>query len=133
VSPVAAIALPCQSVPYLRNPCPTFLIPCSEVYGDPLEHPQTETYWGNVNPIGERSCYDEGKRAAECLAMDYYREHGTQVRWVERWRGRGSTRRGLQDLQMATSGGGQRPGGPPRTTRKALRPPAPRRPSPCRP
>jgi nucleoside-diphosphate-sugar epimerase len=37
----------------------------SEVYGDPLEHPQTETYWGNVNPIGERSCYDEGKRVAE--------------------------------------------------------------------
>lgn len=54
----------------------------SEVYGDPLEHPQTETYWGNVNPIGERSCYDEGKRAAECLAMDYYREHGTQIRIV---------------------------------------------------
>jgi len=48
----------------------------SEVYGDPLQHPQTEEYWGNVNPIGERSCYDEGKRAAECLTMDYHREHG---------------------------------------------------------
>ncbi|KAG4385669.1 hypothetical protein GLYMA_12G143501v4 [Glycine max] len=42
----------------------------SEVYGDSLEHPQKETYWGNVNPIGERSCYDEGKRTAETLAMD---------------------------------------------------------------
>jgi UDP-glucuronate decarboxylase len=54
----------------------------SEVYGDPLEHPQTEAYWGNVNPIGERSCYDEGKRAAECLTMDYHREHGLEVRIV---------------------------------------------------
>ena len=54
----------------------------SEVYGDPLEHPQTESYWGNVNPIGERSCYDEGKRAAECLAFDYKREHGTDIRVV---------------------------------------------------
>ena len=54
----------------------------SEVYGDPLEHPQTESYWGNVNPIGERSCYDEGKRAAETLTMDYYREHGLEVRIV---------------------------------------------------
>lgn len=53
----------------------------SEVYGDPVEHPQTEGYWGNVNPIGERSCYDEGKRAAECLTMDYHREHGLEVRW----------------------------------------------------
>ena len=52
----------------------------SEVYGDPLEHPQTEAYWGNVNPIGERSCYDEGKRAAECLTFDYHREHGLDVR-----------------------------------------------------
>jgi hypothetical protein len=51
----------------------------SEVYGDPLQHPQTEAYWGNVNPIGERSCYDEGKRAAECLTMDYHREHGIEV------------------------------------------------------
>ena len=50
-----------------------------QVYGDPLEHPQTEKYWGNVNPIGERSCYDEGKRAAECLTFDYQREHNTEV------------------------------------------------------
>lgn len=52
----------------------------SEVYGDPLQHPQTEEYWGNVNPIGERSCYDEGKRCAETLTFDYYREHGVEVR-----------------------------------------------------
>jgi len=52
----------------------------SEVYGDPLQHPQTEEYWGNVNPIGERSCYDEGKRVAETLAFDYYREHQVPIR-----------------------------------------------------
>ncbi|KAG7027973.1 UDP-glucuronic acid decarboxylase 1 [Cucurbita argyrosperma subsp. argyrosperma] len=52
----------------------------SEVYGDPLEHPQKETYWGNVNPIGERSCYDEGKRTAETLAMDYHRGAEVEVR-----------------------------------------------------
>ncbi len=47
----------------------------SEVYGDPNVHPQTESYWGNVNPIGSRSCYDEGKRCAETLFFDYYRQH----------------------------------------------------------
>ncbi|WJX96180.1 UDP-glucuronic acid decarboxylase 4 [Trifolium repens] len=52
----------------------------SEVYGDPLQHPQAETYWGNVNPIGVRSCYDEGKRVAETLAMDYHRGAGIEVR-----------------------------------------------------
>ena len=72
----------------------------SEIYGDPLQHPQTEEYWGNVNPIGERACYDEGgepdflgivvyggltcllsgKRVAETLAFDYYREHKIEVR-----------------------------------------------------
>ncbi|GAB4843622.1 UDP-glucuronic acid decarboxylase 2 [Ancistrocladus abbreviatus] len=52
----------------------------SEVYGDPLQHPQSETYWGNVNPIGVRSCYDEGKRTAETLTMDYHRGLGTEVR-----------------------------------------------------
>ena len=52
----------------------------SEVYGDPLEHPQKESYWGNVNPIGERACYDEGKRCAETLAFDYHREHGLDIR-----------------------------------------------------
>ncbi len=54
----------------------------SEVYGDPLEHPQPESYWGNVNPIGPRSCYDEGKRAAETLIFDYHREHAVDVRVV---------------------------------------------------
>jgi UDP-glucuronate decarboxylase len=52
----------------------------SEVYGDPAVHPQTEDYWGNVNCIGIRSCYDEGKRAAETLMMDYHRQNGVQVR-----------------------------------------------------
>ncbi|KAI4326454.1 hypothetical protein MLD38_031767 [Melastoma candidum] len=52
----------------------------SEVYGDPLQHPQVETYWGNVNPIGVRSCYDEGKRVAETLTMDYHRGAGVEVR-----------------------------------------------------
>ncbi len=52
----------------------------SEVYGDPQEHPQTESYWGNVNPIGPRSCYDEGKRVAETLMMDYHRQNGVDIR-----------------------------------------------------
>jgi len=52
----------------------------SEVYGDPLEHPQKESYWGNVNPIGERSCYDEGKRVAETLTMDYHRQEKVDIR-----------------------------------------------------
>lgn len=51
----------------------------SEVYGDPLVHPQTEGYWGNVNPIGPRACYDEGKRAAETLFFDYHRQHGVNI------------------------------------------------------
>lgn len=54
----------------------------SEVYGDPEEHPQRESYWGRVNPIGIRSCYDEGKRAAECLMMDYHRQNGVDVKIV---------------------------------------------------
>ncbi len=52
----------------------------SEVYGDPTVHPQTEDYWGNVNPIGPRSCYDEGKRCAETLFFDYYRQHKLDIR-----------------------------------------------------
>ncbi|MGE0722740.1 MAG: UDP-glucuronic acid decarboxylase family protein [Alphaproteobacteria bacterium] len=52
----------------------------SEVYGDPLVHPQTEDYRGNVNPIGPRACYDEGKRCAETLFFDYYRQHATRIR-----------------------------------------------------
>ena len=52
----------------------------SEVYGDPAEHPQRESYWGNVNPIGIRSCYDEGKRCAETLFFDYYRQHRLRIK-----------------------------------------------------
>ena len=54
----------------------------SEVYGDPLVHPQTEEYWGSVNPIGPRACYDEGKRCAETLFFDYYREYGVKIKVV---------------------------------------------------
>jgi UDP-glucuronate decarboxylase len=54
----------------------------SEVYGDPLVHPQTEDYWGHVNPIGPRSCYDEGKRIAESLLMNYHEAHGTEIRII---------------------------------------------------
>ena len=52
----------------------------SEVYGDPAVHPQVESYWGNVNPIGPRACYDEGKRCAETLFFDYYRQHRLQIK-----------------------------------------------------
>lgn len=54
----------------------------SEVYGDPVVHPQVESYWGNVNPIGPRSCYDEGKRCAETLFFDYHRQHNVQTKVV---------------------------------------------------
>ena len=54
----------------------------SEVYGDPIIHPQVESYWGNVNPIGIRSCYDEGKRAAETLCMDYHRQHRIRIKII---------------------------------------------------
>ena len=54
----------------------------SEVYGDPKVHPQSEDYWGNVNPIGIRSCYDEGKRVAETLMMDYHRQNGVDIRII---------------------------------------------------
>jgi len=52
----------------------------SEVYGNPTVHPQPETYWGNVNPLGLRACYDEGKRCAETLFFDYYRQHGLRIK-----------------------------------------------------
>lgn len=54
----------------------------SEVYGDPVIHPQVESYWGNVNPIGLRSCYDEGKRCAETLFMDYHRQNGVRIKII---------------------------------------------------
>ncbi len=59
-----------------------FLASTSEVYGDPLVHPQPESYWGNVNPVGPRGCYDEAKRFAEAMAMAYHRHHGIDVRIV---------------------------------------------------
>jgi UDP-glucuronate decarboxylase len=63
-----------------RLRCPILQASTSEVYGDPAIHPQTEAYWGNVNPIGPRSCYDEGKRCAETLFFDYHRQHGTVIK-----------------------------------------------------
>lgn len=63
-----------------RLRCRIFQASTSEVYGDPSVHPQTEAYWGNVNPIGIRSCYDEGKRCAETLFFDYHRQHGLDIK-----------------------------------------------------
>jgi len=63
-----------------RLGAPVLLSSTSEVYGDPAVHPQSETYWGNVNPIGPRSCYDEGKRAAETLFFDYHRQHHLKIK-----------------------------------------------------
>ena len=63
-----------------RLKCKVFQASTSEVYGDPAVHPQPETYWGNVNPIGPRSCYDEGKRCAETLFFDYHRQHGLEIK-----------------------------------------------------
>jgi UDP-glucuronate decarboxylase len=65
-----------------RTKARIFQASTSEVYGDPLVHPQPESYWGHVNPLGPRSCYDEGKRAAETLFFDYHRQHGVDVRVV---------------------------------------------------
>ncbi len=63
-----------------RLGCRIFQASTSEVYGDPSVHPQTEGYWGNVNPIGPRSCYDEGKRCAETLFFDYHRQHQLDIK-----------------------------------------------------
>jgi UDP-glucuronate decarboxylase len=63
-----------------RLRCRIFQASTSEVYGDPSVHPQTEEYWGNVNPIGPRSCYDEGKRCAETLFFDYHRQHRLEIK-----------------------------------------------------
>lgn len=65
-----------------RLEIPVFQASTSEVYGDPTINPQVEEYWGNVNPIGIRSCYDEGKRAAETLFVDYHRQFGTKIKIV---------------------------------------------------
>jgi UDP-glucuronate decarboxylase len=63
-----------------RLKCRIFQASTSEVYGDPTINPQPETYWGNVNPIGPRSCYDEGKRCAETLFFDYHRQHRLEIK-----------------------------------------------------
>src|SRR5664280_822130 len=63
-----------------RVKCRILQASTSEVYGDPAIHPQTESYWGNVNPIGPRSCYDEGKRCAETLFFDYHRQHSLEIK-----------------------------------------------------
>ena len=65
-----------------RTKARVFQASTSEVYGDPSVHPQSESYWGNVNPIGIRSCYDEGKRVAETLFMDYHRQNDVDIRIV---------------------------------------------------
>ncbi len=65
-----------------RTKARVLLASTSEVYGDPLVHPQTEDYWGNVNPIGPRACYDEGKRIAETLTFEYHRQHAVDTRVI---------------------------------------------------
>lgn len=65
-----------------RTGAKILLTSTSEIYGDPMVHPQTEDYWGNVNPIGPRACYDEGKRAAETLFFDYHRQHDLKIKVV---------------------------------------------------
>lgn len=102
VDEIFHLACPASPVHYQRNPVKTIrtcvqgtlnvldlarevrarvlIASTSEVYGDPLVHPQVESYWGNVNPIGPRACYDEGKRCAEALAVSYSRQYGVQVR-----------------------------------------------------
>jgi len=71
---VLQYALPCKT--------PVFHSSTSEIYGDPLEHPQKESYWGHVNPVGMRACYDEGKRAAETLLFDFSRKHSHPIKVV---------------------------------------------------
>ena len=63
-----------------KNNAKFLLTSTSEIYGNPLEHPQKETYWGNVNPIGIRSCYDESKRFAEALTMTFHRKYNVDIR-----------------------------------------------------
>jgi UDP-glucuronate decarboxylase len=102
VDQVYHLACPASPIHYQRNPVRTIrtavegtlnmldlarevrarilIASTSEVYGDPIEHPQQESYWGNVNPIGPRACYDEGKRCAEALAVSYARQYSVEVR-----------------------------------------------------
>jgi dTDP-glucose 4,6-dehydratase len=93
-SPVDYLELPIQTLKVgslgthkalglaLHKSAKFLLASTSEIYGDPLVHPQVESYWGNVNPIGVRGCYDESKRFAEALTMAYHREHGVDTRIV---------------------------------------------------
>ncbi len=74
----------------------------SEVYGDPAVHPQPESYWGNVNPVGIRSCYDEGKRVAETLMSDYHRQHGIPIR-IARIFNTFGTRMSIADGRVVTN------------------------------
>jgi UDP-glucuronate decarboxylase len=102
VDEVFHLACPASPIHYQRNPVRTIrtavegtlnlldlarevrarilIASTSEIYGDPIEHPQRESYWGNVNPIGPRACYDEGKRCAEALAVSYATQYGVEVR-----------------------------------------------------
>ena len=102
VDQVFHLACPASPIHYQRNPVRTIrtavqgtlnmldlareaharilIASTSEIYGDPVEHPQRESYWGNVNPIGPRACYDEGKRCAEALAVSYATQYGVEVR-----------------------------------------------------
>ena len=102
VEQIYHLACPASPIHYQRNPVRTIrtavhgtlnmldmarevsarilIASTSEVYGDPEQHPQTETYWGNVNPIGPRACYDEGKRCAEALTVSYARQYGVETR-----------------------------------------------------
>jgi UDP-glucuronate decarboxylase len=102
VDEIYHLACPASPIHYQRNPVRTIrtavqgtlnmldlarecnarllIASTSEIYGDPVQHPQREEYWGNVNPIGPRACYDEGKRCAETLAVSYARQYGTEVR-----------------------------------------------------
>ncbi len=77
VDEIYHLACPASPIYYQKDPVYTIK---TSFYGNPIVHPQTENYWGNVNPIGLRSCYDEGKRAAETLFSDYHREYGVDIR-----------------------------------------------------
>jgi dTDP-glucose 4,6-dehydratase len=118
VDGVLHFASPASPEDYLRHPIPTLKVgslgthnalglakakgaaivvaSTSEVYGDPKVHPQTESYWGNVNPVGPRSCYDEAKRFAEAMTMAYHRMHGVRTRIVRIFNTYGP-RMGLKD------------------------------------
>ena len=80
VDEIYNLACPASPIHYQHDPIQT--ASTSEVYGDPIVHPQPEHYWGNVNPVGYRSCYDEGKRCAETLFMDYHRQNDVRVKII---------------------------------------------------